>query len=188
MSKKTGISHQATTHQGRERKEELVARFLEKVGKSKGIIFTNYKGLTHHQLETLKKAVKKLDAEFVTTKNRLLLRALTEKNISLGDDHVLEGPTATLFAYADTIEPLKHITKMIKEFKLPEIKFGFLEGEILSSGEIMRLSTLPPKPVLQAQLLGQMLSPISGLHRALNWNLVKLAMTLSAIKEKKETN
>ena len=77
---------------------------------------------------------------------------------------------------------------MVKELNLPTIKFGFLDGKTLSGTEVVKLSTLPTKPVLQAQLLGQMLSPIQGLHRALSWNMQSLVMTLNAISNKKSAS
>ena len=169
----------------RQKKEGVVSELLEKVVKSKGIVFTNYQGLTHLQLEGIKRAAKKIDAEFVTTKNRLLLRALHDGKIPLEESTTIEGPTATLFIYNDILSPLKELQKTIKEFKLPIIKFGVLEGKVLNSQDIIKISNLPPLPVLQAQLLGQMKAPISGLHRALNWNLQTLVLTLNAIKEKK---
>ena len=159
--------------------DELSAR----VEKSKGFIFTNYTGLTHQQLEGLKRAVKKVDAEFVVTKNTLLKRALGEER-KMADD-VFDQPTATLFAYNDLVEPLKVLTKSVKEINLPIIKAGFMEGHALSNKDVTRLATLPSKQVLQAQLLGMMKSPIQNLHRALNWNLQSFVMTLNAIAKQK---
>jgi large subunit ribosomal protein L10 len=169
----------------RQKKEKLVAELTEKTEKAKGIVFTNYQGLTHHQLEALKRAMKKAEAEFVATKNTLLLRALDGKITTDEQKSKFQQPTATLFIYNDIVEPLKALAKTIKELKLPVIKFGLLEGKTLTDAEVMKLATLPPLPVLQAQLLGQMKAPISGLHRALNWNLQKLVLTLNAVKEKK---
>ena len=194
MSKKIAINlHQAKPHLGRGRKEAIVKELSEKVGKAKGMVFANYQGLTHHQLEGLKRAVKKLDAEFVATKNTLLKRALGTLDIP---DTLMQGPTATLFTYADFIEPIKALAKLIKQTKLPEIKFGFLSRgagsgsardgwETLTEADILKLSILPTLPQLRAQLVWTLNSPIQGLHRALNWNLVKLAMTLKAIETKK---
>lgn len=173
------------TSQNRLKKEQLVAELLEKVEKSKGMVFANYQGLTHHQLEALKRALKKSEAEFVATKNTLILRALEGINLSDEDKKHFNNPTGTLFIYNDIIEPLKHLTKTIKELKLPEIKFGILEGKAISDKQVTQLASLPPLPVLRAQLLGQMNAPVQGLHRALNWNLQQLVLTLNAIKEKK---
>ena len=60
----------------RQKKEKIVAELLEKVARSKGMVFTSYQGLTHKQLEGLKKAVKTLDADFIATKNSLIRKAM----------------------------------------------------------------------------------------------------------------
>ena len=171
--------------QNRQKKIDLVNEYTERVEKSKGLVFADYQGLTHQQLEALKKAVKKIDGEFVITKNTLILRALEGKNVTEDDRAYFNKPTATLFMYGDVIEPLKQLAKTIKELNLPSIKFGIIEGKSVPASDVIKLSTLPPIDVLRAQLLGQMLSPVQGLHRALNWNLQNLVITLKAIADKK---
>lgn len=169
--------------QNRKKKEDIVTKLSEKVNKSKSIIFTNYQGLTHLQLERIKKTAKKIEAEYVTTKNTLLKKALGDK-INAEKEKFSE-PTATLFIYNEIAQPLKELFKVIKELNLPKIKFGILEGKIITEEEVKKIAALPPLSALRAQLLGQMKAPISGLHRALNWNMQKLVLTLSAIKDKK---
>lgn len=169
----------------RQKKEQIVAELTEKADKANGIVFTNYQGLNHQQLEGIKKAVKKMDAEYLTAKNTLFLRSLAHKLNTEEYKDKFTQPTAALFIYNDIVGPLKHLTKTIKEFKLPIIKFGYLEGKVISEDEVVRVASLPPLPILRAQLLGQLQSPISSLHRALNWNLQKLVLTLNAIKVKK---
>ncbi|HZE87701.1 MAG TPA: 50S ribosomal protein L10 [Methylomirabilota bacterium] len=171
--------------QNRQKKEQIVSELVEKVKKAKGMVFTQYQGLTHLQLEALKKALKKDEAEFVAAKNTLILRALDGTVDVTSEKEQFTKPTATLFIYNDIVAPLKQLTKTIKELTLPVIKFGILEGKIISDKDVVKLSNLAPLPVLRAQLLGQMQAPISGLHRALNWNLQKFVLTLTAIKEKK---
>lgn len=174
------------------KKQAVVAEFSEKVAKARAMVMTNYQGMTHKQLEELKKALKKADAELVVTKNTLLLRAFEIGNLSadrqdlkLEIGNSLAGPTATLFAYSDPVAPLKELAKTIKALKLPLIKLGILDGKQISSEQVNKLSTLPPKEVLLAQFVGTLNSPISGLVRALNWNMQKLVMTLNAIQQSK---
>ena len=169
----------------RQKKEALVAELSEKVQKSKGIIFTNYQGLTHKQLESFKKELKKMDAEFVATKNSLLLIALGDKIDRDAQKDKFTKPTGTLFIYNDIVDPLKQLAKIIKELNLPTVKFGLVEGSVLTDAEVAKIATLPPLPVLRARVLGQMKAPIQGLHRALNWNLQSLVMTLNAIAKTK---
>lgn len=176
---------QVKISENRQKKEVLIAEYTEKVEKAKGIVFANYQGLTHLQLEGIKKSMKKMDAEFVAAKNTLLLRALEGKVDVTSEKDKFTQPTAALFIYNDIIEPIKSLAKTVKEFSLPVVKFGILEGKIITDKEVAKLATIAPLPVLRAQLLGQMKAPISGLHRALNWNLQSLVMTLNAIKAKK---
>ncbi|KKQ41620.1 MAG: 50S ribosomal protein L10, partial [Candidatus Levybacteria bacterium GW2011_GWB1_37_8] len=185
----------------RQRKEKIVAELLEKINRAKGFVFTSYQGLTHKQLEGLKKAVKAFDADFVATKNTLIEIAMlnskheirNSKQIKNSNDENLKRPgvsdlkgaTATLFLYGDPVMPLKAIAKSIKELSLPSIKFGILDGLQMTGEQLLKLSTLPTRETLLTQLVIGLKSPISGLHRALNWNLQKFVMTLKAIEAKK---
>lgn len=186
MAKRATDKYQTKPYMGRERKEKIVAEFAEKVDKSKAMVFADYKGLTNMQLESLKKASQELDADFVVTKNRLLLRALDGKNLTDEEKTQFQNPTATLFMYGDYIEPIKALAKTMKELSLPTVKFGIVDGKVVSAQDVAKLAKLPSMPQLQAQLVGVLNSPIQGLHRALNWNLQKLVMTLNAVASSKQ--
>lgn len=186
------------------KKEQLVAELTEKVGKAKALVFANYQGMTHKQLEGLKKALKKVDAEMLVAKNTLLKLALKKQESgSMNQESIenpnsnLEGPTITLFAYGEVIGPLKEIAKSIKNLKIPTVKFGLakrdpasqdITWEFLTDAAVMRLSTLPSREVLLAQLVAGLKSPIFALHRALEWNLRKLVLTLRSIENHKFQN
>ncbi len=165
----------------RVKKEGIVAELLTKKEKAKAVFFTNYQGLTHRQIEDLKKGIKVADAEFVVAKNSLLHKAMPD----VKEVETLEGPTGTIFAYGDFVAPLKEVAKSIKLLTLPTIKFGILEGKVFSGEEVLKISALPTREVLLAQVVGGLKSPIAGLHRALNWNLQKLVMTLKAVEKSK---
>jgi large subunit ribosomal protein L10 len=179
---KRSTSH-VRTSASRAKKEKIVAQLLEKVNKAKGFVFTSYQGLTHKQLEGLKKAVQAFDADFIATKNRLILKAM-EGKIKVTEE--LKNATATLFLYGDPVMPLKAIAKSIKELNLPIIKFGILDGLRMTSDDLIKLSKLPSRETLLTQLVYGLKSPITGLHRALNWNLQKFVMTLKEISNKKQ--
>ncbi len=171
----------------KQKKASVITEISERVAKAKAMVFTNYQGLTHKQLEEFKKVIKKANAEFAVTKNTLLKRSLNEANLETGEDKNFDQPTGAIFLYGDIIAPLKALTKLIKEIEKPQIKFGILNGKIMSKDEVIKLSTLPSREVLVARLLGQMNAPIAGLHRALNWNLQQFVMTLKAIENKKNS-
>lgn len=168
----------------RAKKEAIIKRLSEKVAKAKAMVFTNYQGMTHIQLEKLKRDLKNTQTELVVAKNTLLNLSLEASNSKLQMPY-LEGPTAILFIYDDLVAPLKELARSIKTLVLPRIKFGILDNTLLAEQEIVRLAALPSREVLIAQLIGSMKSPLYGLHRALNWNLQKFVMTLKAIEAKK---
>ncbi|HSD98308.1 MAG TPA: 50S ribosomal protein L10 [Patescibacteria group bacterium] len=172
-----------TVSKNKEKKVAIVAEVKEKVDRAKAMVFTDYTGLTHQQLETLKKEIKKADAEFVVAKNTLVKLALGDK-VS-GQEDKFEKPTGTMFLYGDVVTPLKALAKMVKEVEKPSIKFGLFDGKVMTDKEVLKLSTLPSREVLLSQLAGMLKSPISGLHRAMNWNLQKLVMTLAAVEKQK---
>lgn len=168
----------------RQKKEQIVAELLEIAKKAKGFVFTNYQGMTHKQIEELKKELKKAEANLVVAKNTLLNRVLESVGHKL-ESSTFQNPTATLFIQNDVVAPLKALAKSIKTLKLPLIKSGIIEGKVLAETEILRLSTLPSREVLIAQVIGGMKSPLYGLHRALNWNIQRLVLTLNAIQKSK---
>lgn len=171
----------------RQKKIEIVAGLNEKIGRSKAIIFTNFEKVTHKQLETLKRAIKPMDAEYVVAKNSLVLRALEENKIKLEGEGLLDGPTGTLLLYGDVVGPLKQLAKTIKELGLLNVKLGIMENKFLTGEQVLKISTLPSREVLLSQIAAGLLSPISGLHRALNWNLQKFVMTLAAVAKAEPT-
>lgn len=171
-------------NKSKEKKMAIVAEVTEKMDKAKAMVFTDFSGLTHKQLEEFKKEIKKSDAQFFAAKNTLLKRALGADRIA-GNEDKFQQPTGTLFLYDDIVTPLKVLAKMIKDFEKPTIKFGLLENKPLTDKEVIKLSTLPNRETLIAQMLGMMNAPITGLHRSLKWNLQKFVMTLSAIEKQK---
>jgi large subunit ribosomal protein L10 len=126
-----------------------------------------------------------MDAEYVVAKNSLVLRALEENKIKLEGENPLEGPTGTMLIYGDVVMPLKQLAKTIKELGLLNVKLGIMENKFLTGEQVLKISTLPSREVLLTQIAVGLKSPISGLHRALNWNLQKFVMTLAAIAKNK---
>lgn len=154
-----------------QKKIATVALLSEKISRAKAMVFVDYRGLKHKQMEELKKKLKGLSAEFTVAKNRLMKRAL-------GKDVLLADTTATLFSYADEVSPLKELLKYFKTAGVGKPKAGLLGDTILSEADVIRLAGLPTRPILLAQLAGQLNAPIQALHYALNWNINKLVWVL----------
>lgn len=166
----------------KQQKIEAVLELKEKLAKSKSLVLADYRGLTHQQLEQIKKGLKVVGAEFIVIKNTLLKKAADTKYQIPDTD--LEGPSATLFSYEDEIAPLSVLAKFIKSFGLPKIKIGFINDKAYDEKQVLQIAALPSREVLMATLAAGLKSPIYGLHYALQWNLRKLDLILRAQAQK----
>ena len=64
----------------------------------------------------------------------------------------------------DPVAPARVIAEFAKKLNGKfEIKGGFMDGKVVDMATVNALAAIPALPVLQAQVLGTMLAPISGL-------------------------
>ncbi|EFK94846.1 50S ribosomal protein L10 [sediment metagenome] len=166
-----------------QKKIQTVQEMTDKVAKAKSIIFAEYRGAKHKQLEEFRKSLKKVDAELMITKNRLMAKAMGEKDKVAGD--ILNGETATVFSYTDEVSGAKELFKFFKVTNLGRAKGGMLGNRFMTEKDVTSLSQIPSKEILLGRLVGQLIAPVSGLHHALRWNINKLVWALSSIKDKK---
>ena len=179
------MNNEPKMNKNREKKQQIIASLVEKMKSAKTIVFTNYQGLTHKQLEEFKKQIKTMDSDYVVAKNTLVLRSAKDANVTIEDENSIQGPTGTMFIYEDFVAPLKALAKIIKDLGLPQVKVGIMDGKMLTKEDVAKLASLPSKEILLAQLVGVLKGPIFGLHRSLNWNIQKLVMTLDAVAKAK---
>jgi large subunit ribosomal protein L10 len=179
---RVGKDKQPRKHSGKPRKEKIVEALTQKLEASTGVVFADYQGLTTKQVEDMKKHLKEAEASFSVTKNSLLKLSLAKSRYAdQTKDFELEHPTATLFLGTDTIIPLKALAKAFKDYSLPKIKFGIIDGQALDEAGVLKLASLPPRAVLLAQLTGTINSPIQGLVLSLNGVLQKFVLVLDAV-------
>jgi large subunit ribosomal protein L10 len=166
-----------------QKKIDTVQELTEKIAKAKSLIFADYVGLKHKQLEELRKNMRKVDAEFVVTKNKLMERAFGDKAASVKS--ILTNSTATIFSYKDEVSGLKELLKFFTAANVGKTKAGMLGDVVLTNAEVTKLSKIPGREVLLASLAGQLKAPIANLHHALSWNLNTFVWALDRIKAKK---
>ncbi len=171
--------------QTRDQKQVILTDLTERVGKSKSLVFTNYKGMTMSQMQVLRTSLEDLSAQFSITKNTLLRIALKENGMKVDDDAVFEGPIATLFAYGDEIAPIKALTKALKDAGIGKTKAGFLATEFLTDKQVNQLAELPSKDELRAKVVGALGSPLYGIVGVLQANLRNLVYALDQIRKQK---
>lgn len=148
---------------------------------AKSLVLVNYTGLSVKSQQELKKRLKEVGAKMLVVKNTLLKRASETAKLDkeIVTDEILSGQTALVISEADPISFIQVIGKFTKEFSVPQMKVGIVEGSFQSQAALAKLATLPGKDVLLGQLLGSLMSPSYGLVGTLNGNLQKLVYVLS---------
>jgi large subunit ribosomal protein L10 len=116
-------------------------------------------------------------------KNNFLKLAMADSGFpEVGDQFV--GQTAVVTGEADVAPVAKIFKTFATEFKLAALRVGFVDRAVLSTAELETLAELPTREILQAQLLGLLLSPATRLVSLFNEPAAALARLLSAKAEK----
>ncbi|MDR0490779.1 MAG: 50S ribosomal protein L10 [Oscillospiraceae bacterium] len=153
-------------------KKKIVGDLTEKL-KSQAGVLVNYTGIKVNEDTEMRVKLREANIDYSVIKNTLMRFAI--KNVGFDElESVLVGTTSLAVSKDDPVAPARIIKEYADKYdRYFEIKGGFMDGKILSVDEVNALASIPPLPILQAQLLGTMLAPIAS-----------LAIVLKAIAEK----
>ncbi len=167
----------------RPEKASVVSDLSEKLKRSPFVLVTDYQRMKVGDFGELRNRLAPAGAEVHVVKNNFLKRAMTDSGfLDVGDK--LVGQTAVVTGEKDMAPVAKIFKTFAAEFKIAALKIGFVDRTVLSTAELETLADLPPREVLQAQLLGLLLSPAKRLVRLLNEPGSALARLLKAKSEK----
>ena len=140
-------------------KSETVKEISEKAKKSQTIIVCEYRGLTVAQIQEVRRALRKENAEMNVYKNSLVERAVDE--LGYNDlNSILTGPNAIVFS-TDVIAGAKVIAKYAKRHRdVLVVKGGIVEGKFVDAKGIIEVSKLPGKEGLISMFLSCLQAPI----------------------------
>jgi len=170
---------------GKEEKIELVKNLSTLLRSSKGIYFTDYRGLNVKDITDLRSRLRDTETFYKVIKNSILKRALEQAEIK-EVSHLVEGPIAIAITSNDPIQPIKILALFRKEHNLPHIKGGIAEGKFISEEEIDEIAKIPSREELLSMVVGSLNTPITGLIWTLKGMLAKLIYTLNSLINKKE--
>ena len=165
-----------------EKKRDVVARLSEDLKRSTLVILTDYRGLTMKDLTTARRNLEKAGVGYHVVKNTLLRLALGGAAAGLAP--YLQGPTAVAFAFQDPVAASKAVSEQATAFPPIKVKGGWLEGQAISPSELKMLASLPPRPVLLAQVVGMVQAPMAHLVGSLSAVLQQLLYVLQQRAEK----
>ena len=163
----------------RPEKTTIVEDLSTRLNASPFLIVTEYTGMNVPEFAELRNRLAGAGAQCKVVKNTFLRRAAAEVGFpDLSKD--LTGQTAIVIGENDVCAAAKVLKTFSTEFQRPAVKLGVLDHAIISKEQIQALADLPAKPVLQAQLLGVLKSPLQKLVTVLNEPGASLARLLKA--------
>ena len=167
----------------RPEKASVVSELSEALKRSPFVLVTDYRGMKVSDFSELRNRLAPAGAEVHVVKNSFLKLAMADSGFPKVDDQ-FAGQTAVVTGEADVAPVAKIFKAFATEFKLAALKVGFVDRAMLSKSELETLAGLPTREILQAQLLGLLLSPATRLVRLFNEPAAALARLLNARAEK----
>jgi large subunit ribosomal protein L10 len=161
-----------------ESKKAKVTALSEQIKKSTSGVIVDYKGISVLDDTKLRRELRENGITYFVEKNSILRRAFAEAGIN-GLEDSLKGSSALALTDSDQTAPARILGKYSESvasknyFKL---KSGFIDGDVYDAVGVNKLSKIPSKEILLAQLVGSLQGPMQ-----------KLAATLQALAEKKES-
>jgi large subunit ribosomal protein L10 len=167
----------------RPEKASIVSELSEALKRSPFVLVTDYRGMKVSNFSELRSRLAPARAEVHVVKNNFLKLAMADSGFPEVSDK-FAGQTAVVTGEADVAPVAKIFKSFANEFKLAALRVGFVDRAVLSTAELETLADLPSREILQAQLLGLLLSPATRLVRLFNEPGAALARLLNAKAEK----
>jgi len=145
-----------------QKKIDTVAELKGRIERATLVASADYRGLRVKEMVEMRRRLREAGIEVKVVKNSLL-RLAAEETGRADLLQIIEGPTALAVSYGDVIEAARALSGYAQG--APQgfaIRGGFMDGAVLSAQDIRDLVSIPPKPVLLAQFMGQMQSPLAG--------------------------
>ena len=170
----------------REKKQELVHEYAERLARAQVIIWAEYRSLRVSQMEQLREQLRPLGAQIVVIKKTLMRLALDQANLPK-DPEMMRGACAVTFAYGDVGAATKAVTSFARGSRdMFQVKGGLVDRKLVDAEQIISLSRLPSREVLLAQVVGSIQAPISAFVGVLAAIIRSVLNVLNARKDQLE--
>ena len=162
-------------------KIDRVNALKEKIERCTIALTANYTGISVNEMVELRQRMRAAGVELTVVKNTLMdLAAEAAQRPQVKE--IVQGPTVVAFGYDDPQEVARAVSEYVRTSRSTlSVQGAVLEdGPVLSPAEVNRLATLPSKPQLVANLMGQLQAPLQRLLTVLNGPLQNLDSLLQA--------
>ena len=152
---------------GLEDKKTIVADVSETATNALSLVVADARGVEVGDMTELRKQARENQVVLRVVKNTLARRALKDTDFECVDD-VLKGPSIFGFSMEDPGAAARLFKKFAKENYNFEVKALSVGGQLLESGQIDVLATLPTRDQALGMLAGVMLAPVTKMVRTFN--------------------
>ena len=167
----------------RDQKAAVVDEIAGQIEAAQAVFAVDYRGISVSQIAELRAKLRESDTRFRIVKNSLSERA-ADKAGAEALRPLLEGPTALALVGGDAAMAAKALNDTARALNnIIEFKGGLLDGNVLTADDVRAIARLPSRDVLNAQLVGTIAAPLSGLVRTLNALIAGVAIQLQAIAD-----
>ncbi len=164
-----------------QKKIDTVADLKERLERATLLASADYRGLRVKEMVEMRRRLREAAIEVRVVKNTLLRLAANESG---QPDllEIIEGPTALAISYGDAIGAAKALSGYAQGAPAGfALRGGFMDGRVLSAQDLRDLVRVPPKPVLLAQFMGRIQSPLAGFIGLLDAPLRDLSMLVQSL-------
>ncbi len=167
-----------------EAKQAAVAELKEALSASNATIVADYRGLTVSDIQAVRRTLRSEGITYRVVKNRLAKIAAKEAGREELND-LLDGPTGLAMGAGDEVTLARVFLDAIRPYKTVVVRGGVVGSARIDAASITRLSQLPSREVLLAQLAGGMASPLATMASLFAAPLRNLGYALSQLADKK---
>ncbi len=163
-------------------KKLMVKEAAERYAEADSLVAVSYEKIDAEEASALRRSFRERNVDLRVVRNHVTRLAFNEIGRS-AFAAFLDGEVAVIAA-EDPVEASKAAVELARERKL-EVKGGWAEGAAITQEEVRRLSALPSRKALLAQIAGLAAAPLVRLVGMMGAPAAALARALRAWNEKR---
>ena len=167
-------------------KQEIVAEVNLEAAAALAAVLADYRGMTVSEMTGLREQARQQGVYLKVVRNTLVRRALAGTEYACLDE-ALGGPTLLAFSRGEPGSAARLLRDCATQYSALEVKALSIGGELLDAGQLDRVAKLPTREEAIALLMGVIQAPLAKLAGTLSEVPGKLARTLAAIRDTKES-
>ena len=167
-------------------KQDIVHEVNREAGEALSAVLADYRGMTVGEMTDLRRKARESGVYLKVVRNTLVRRAVAGTEYECLND-ALVGPTLLAFSRDEPGSAARLLKDSVRDFNALSVKALSIGGQLLDAGQLDRVARLPTRDEALSLLMAAMQAPIAKLARTLGEVPGKLARTLAAVRDAKES-